>query len=330
MAFVPEFACGFEMGVLPLQAGKFSRGTAVGTAGVTSNYRHTGAYCLNLNNQWWAVVRETPGNAVDLSVWWQPRTAANATGRIEFLAGGSVKLDVRWVSGGFWAAYLNGTTLLATGTVATAVNTHQHIQVRATIAAAGTVQTTIDGIPDIDYSGVLGAGDIDTVRVRSSGAGLHYIDDLVFGTGGWPGDLRIDPLYASADTVTAEWLPVTPGDHYAMVEDAPPSADYVYTDADGRELYELTDWDDTDGAGTVVKDPLAVTLWAQVRKEDASLDDQFRLLQSDGANEVDSGYTSILASYEFYHLFRTATPTGGTWDKAAVDALRVGVEADLV
>lgn len=324
MAFTPEFACGFEMGVVPLRAGEI---TAVAASAVTSQ-PHTGTYgCLLQTNHRVYVVRASPSDTIDVGVWWRP-ASANGSGQIQLYRAGSVWVDLRYAVGGHWDAYLDN-ALVASGTVLTALSNYQHVQLSVTLGTTGSIRTIIEGIPDIEYSGDLGAGTLDALCVMCVGSGTHYVDDLVFGEGGWPGDLRIDPLVVDGDDAVA-WVPSGGGDNYADVDGIPPDAPYVYTDVDGRDLYTLADWDDTDGAGTVVKDPLAVTVWAQVRKEDASVDDQFRLLQSDGANEVDSGYGSILSSYEHHGFMRLAAPGGGLWSKAEVDALRVGIEADLV
>jgi hypothetical protein len=326
MAFVPEFACGFEMGMMPVEAGRFEDSGS--TATVSTSSPHTGLYKLVVATNPISVIRASAGDALDLSLWTSPNESYQMDITLEMADGGKVQLRRNHTTE-CWDLYVNN-VLAASGSVATPGDAWQHIQIRATIAASGSYATKIDGQPDIGFSGdTLPVADDQITKVSLSGRSSSW-DDMVFGTGGWPNDLRIDPLYVTADTTDADWTPSTGTDHYACVDDVPPSADYVYTDVDGRDIYTLADWDDTDGGGNVIKEPVAVVTWVQVRKEDGSRDDKVRFLQASGASEVQSDYTSLLTSYQNLHHLRVEQPGGGAWDKAGVDALLVGIEADMV
>jgi len=329
MAFIPEFACGWEMGYVPKRPGKF----VVDSANVNCvTGGHTGTYCLELNNffrsPYFYVIRDTPSAQVDVAVWAR-HIFDDGDARIHVLVDGSTRVELRYNAGRHWDAYVSGSPV-ATGGVILVNNTWQHIQLRVTIAAEGSVQTRINGMADIDYSGNTGAGSINQVgmMINSTGpeASSLYCDDFVFGEGGWPGDLRIDPLIINADTATKEWTPSTGSDNYAVVDERPAStSDYVSTTADARDLYELAAWDDDGGSKT----PIGLTVWAYALKMDASFDDKLRLLQSDGANEAQSGYLSFLTPADCHFFFRVTDPAGGSWSKADLDDLKIGIEADM-
>ncbi|MBN1920929.1 MAG: hypothetical protein JW892_06770, partial [Anaerolineae bacterium] len=103
---------------------------------------------------------------------------------------------------------------------------------------------------DIDYLGATNAGaDADYIvqaRLGSASFKSAYYDNVVIGTGGWPGALCADALIIpKLDTARADLLPSTGSDHYALVDEMPPNdADYVYLHTD----FNVTI---TDGAETL-------------------------------------------------------------------------------
>lgn len=313
--------------MMPVEAARFVNTTNNPTYATS----HTGNHGLKFFSGAFYVIRSAAGSTLDLSVWCIPYDGSKP-GRVSLYMADAGLVTLRYIQATrTWDLYV-GAASVASGTVATTATAWQHLELRADIGASGTFATRIDGVDDIDYSGSLiptASDEIERVGLVALGDYASW-DDFVFGEGGWPGDLRIDPLAVTADSGTPEWTPSTGSDNYACVDDVPPSADYVYTDVDARDLYTLADWDDTDGGGNVIKDPIAVTTWVQTRKEDGTRDDTVRFLQSDGATEVQSAYTSLLTSYQNLHHLRVVQPGGGAWDKAAIDSLLVGIEADIV
>lgn len=331
MAFVPEFACGFEVGILPVNPSKIFYG--VNSGKISSTVVHTGRYSASFNNVYAPVKFGVSPNRsnLDLTLWLWPYTTSTVQVRILMLDGKFVDIR-RNTATNHWDFHIDD-VLAVNGSVATVAGSWQHIQIRATIDVVGSFETRIDGIPDISFNGNTIPGANDTIEfwgVFPRTTASNYIDDVVHGQGGWPNDLRIDPLYPSADTATIEWNNLGGGDNYEDVDSAPPSIPYIYTDIDATDIYELDDWDDTDGMGNVIKDPIAVTNWTQVRKEDGTRDDKISFIQTDGANIAQSAMDSILTTYQNIDYLRLLTPSGGAWSKADIDGLEVGVEADMV
>jgi hypothetical protein len=336
MAFTMEFGTGFEMGQIPVRAGWFLLLAPAPTAAAA----HTGTYGLVLRGDhggYFTVIREVPAASLDLSLWGIPcyNEQPNCCVYTKIGATNAVNFRYNLVSK-CWDVYL-GDVLLASGAVATTETAYQHLQARILLDEAGYVQTMVDGIPDIVYSGDtrVGTNLIDRLHLAAPGGGFFAscaFDDLAIGTGGWPGDIRFDPIYVTGDVEgECDWSPSAGSDHYALVDERPPSStDYVYARSDlGERLETPGTWDDTDGLGNIVKDPLAVIVWADVRKQDGNQDDKLSLVQSDGTNEVAQAAESLLTSYENRWYIRELAPDGGGWTTAKVNTLVIGLEADV-
>jgi hypothetical protein len=338
MAFTMEFGTGWEVGAMLVKAGTITyTNPADNYQRLATTVRHTGAYAwlldpiVHTHDASIRVTRPAPSNEIYISLW----TRIDSTdGRVIVQNGGSTLCMLQWVPT-FWRLYV-GSTQVAVGTVAVSAGTWQHLQAHFVIGEAGLVETIVDGIPDITYSGNTQPGATDQitdVRLSSpSKYAKYYLDDFCFGTGGWPGDIRFDPVLVNGDVPEhCAWSPSAGADHYALVDERPPSsADYVYARADLGDRYTTPGtWDDTDGLGNVVKDPLAVVVWASARKQDGNQDDKLSLVQSDGSNEVAQAAGSLLTSYENRWYIRELAPDGGEWTTAKVNTLVIGLEADV-
>lgn len=326
MAFVMDFGTGFEMGFKPTRAGVME------TTGLTvqTDDKHTGSYSLGsiYNNQrFWAPLA-TDRSDVYASVWIKPNAADIP--KIYFFYDLTVTPVYLQYNGTYWDAYVKAVKV-AEGTVATTHSAWQHVQVHVVIDdSVGVIETVVDGVPDISYAGDTQPGAEETIAyVVVHQYSKTRSDDIAVGYGGWPGDIRFDAVLLDGDDTVA-WTPSTGTDNYALLDEVPPSStDYVSTTADASDLYTLAAWDDTDGSGNVVKDPIAVTLWVDARKEDGNYNDLLRLNMQDGVNTVTGDYETLLTSYEHRWLLRMAAPDGGEWTKAKIDALLVGIDADM-
>ena len=337
MPFTMEFGTGFETGATngPLRSGIFSQGGAVMGTGAN---KHTGTYAIDCTSlsRFWKVAGLPPAGEKYLSLWAKVSSEALCSLAIQFQdAAAAVLVDLRRY-GTKLDAYV-GANLVANGVVDFDAASFHHIQIHVLIAdgAAGVIETIIDGIPDIVYNGDTKPGastNIEQVQllVLNNTTGF-YADDFCFGAGGWPGDIRFDPVLLSADSAPLDWTPSTPGTHWSLIDETPPvSADYVYALTDVSDRYETPGtWDDTDGMGNVVKDPIAVTVWADVRKQDGNTNDKLQISQKVGANEVVGGYETLLTSYENRWLMRVLAPDAAEWTLAKVNALIVGIDADM-
>ncbi len=336
MAFTMEFGTGFEMGQVPIQAGVAEN--VYGVTSIKSDNKHTGTYSIRIINAYngchYGFYRSTASNEVYMSFWINYMQHASLAPVIRFMVDETIIGYLRWDLDSYWDAYVNDVKV-ADGTVAVSPSTWVHIQIHYKCADVGVFETIIDGVPDITYNGDTKPSDSDLISsVRFAGTALsvdgYYLDDVAIGTGGWPGDIRFDAVLVDSDESVA-WSRSAGTDNYALVDERPPSSiDYVYAQADVSDRYGTPGtWDDTDGLGNVVKTPVAVIAWADARKQSGNSDDKLQLTQGDGVNEADGGYESLLTSYENRYFIRETAPDGGAWTKAKVNALVVGIDADM-
>ena len=282
---------------------------------------HSGAYCLELY---------ATGSARCLYNLSAPQTDFVETAYINpdwfytdikyvLRRDGANLVELRW-DGTYWNAYVDGAKV-ADGSVATNRDYWQRIAIWAQMGSGGRIRTSVDGIPDIDYSGDVTSGSIEQVGFY----GRARVDDWVFGTGGWPGDRRIDYLPVISDA-SVQMTPSTGVDNYACVDERPPSDDdYVAATADATDQYCVQNWDDQGGD----KLPKYVTVLARVRKLDSGSDDKVTLGLSDGVNNVDGSAESLLTGYEDHWFGSALAPDGGAWTDEDIDALEARVIVDV-
>ena len=219
--------------------------------------------------------------------------------------------------------YVQG-VLKASGTVYIPDNSWFHVQCHIIVSDSGTIETVIEGIPDITYNGdtAIGANTEIHVIELDCDATPIYFDDICWGTGGWPGDRRYELLKPVADTATAEWTESTGTDHWELVNEVPYSeTDYVYTGTnDLDDLYEMENWT---GTGKV---PISVIEWVAVKKDLADTS-TIKLLANEGVNTLESAGLFINTSTQWtFHEFTTA-PDGTAWDDTHIDNLNLGIKS---
>lgn len=190
--------------------------------------------------------------------------------------------------------------------------------------SGGRIITKMDGIVDIDYTGdtLLGStATFDRIRFRSASQDW-FVDDVVYGTGGWLGAIRFEPLRPNGDD-TLEWEAEPTGTHYTTVdENAPATADYVSTTGTG--LKEIFDSEDFPGAGVT---PLLVVQWAYASKVGAD-DTKLEFILDDGTEEIGQPMDLSTANGFFSKLYETP-PSGGEWSDAVLDALLQGYRTEM-
>jgi len=320
MPFVEDGHGLWDRGALPVRAGIISGG-GVGL-GATDEWAHSGTYSLVVANG--SYYRVLPVARDD---YYQSACLKGSYGNpaIYFLQSGAEVVSLRY-DGVYWDVYVGGAKV-ADGTVATTRTEPQRVSVHIVTGSSGTIDTKIEGIPDVEYAGAVGSGNLDQVQWRISGVlSKFYVDDWVFGTGGWPGDRRIAYLPVISD-VSVAMTPSVGEDNYACVDEVPPSNDdYVSTVIDALDQYGVQDWDDEGGD----KVPHFVTVMVRVKKEDAGSDDKVTVGMSDGVNDVDGDAESVLTTYEDRWYGRALAPDGGAWTDEDIDALELRVSADIV
>lgn len=239
-----------------------------------------------------------------------------------------VRLEWLPASGNVVRFVRNG-TVLATSAAGVIVNAWQHIQVYVHADnAAGVAQCKIAGNLVIDFSGdTLPSSQTYPSQVRYYGEARWddkaYIDNIVIRDDDWPGDVRIEKLVPTADTADADFECSTGSDHYALIDEVPPSdTDYVYSDTDGdKDLYNITDFTGTDR--TIV----ALCTWMRARKDTAD-SQQLKIMLKSGSTEDAGDAEDLTTSFAYYNRIDEVDPdTSAAWDDTGVDALQIGVEA---
>jgi len=330
MDFVPDGHCLWKCGAIPTRAGIISiGGSGGGSATVSDEVAHSGAYALHLQSYYYRRSLPTPRAGIYSAQWLYPYETEWGIDnvRVEFRANDSTLIDIRY-DGVYWDAYINDIKV-ADGNVATSPATWQQLACYIVIGDAGSITTYVDGILDISYAGDTKPGAesaIDQLGFQAPWLRSFRVDDWVFGTGGWPGDYGVEFIPVISD-VSASWIPSAGSDNYALVDERPPSDDdYVSTTADATDIYGMADWDNDLGA----KAPLMVTGIVRVKKSDPGSDDKITLGFGDGVNTADGSAVSVLTSYEYrWHSTNTA-PDGGAWTDDDVDNLQLRVIGDIV
>lgn len=330
MAFAPmegNFCTGLEGGNIPWSSTDYSN------CAIDATTPHTGVYGIKqgaVDNvlSWW---RMRPGLISDvyIGLWRWPSINLINSSIISIqavLTDGKV-IEVRLTSG-VYKTYVDGTLVAIGAVVITAAQWH-NVQVHFVIANAGSVALVVEGIAETVYSGDTQPGASDQIEFIYSymyGGGGNYCfeDDIVVGTGGWPGDLRADGIKPNADTATVQWSLSAGVDTYALIDEVPADdADYIYTGTDGQQsIVELENWS---AAG---KTPQFVVQRWRAKKSEAGAE-QIKLIDTDGVTtNVDAGH-DVQTDETYIDKVQMAAPDGTPWTPAHVNGLDIGVESSI-
>lgn len=333
MAFTPDASfpgTGFEQGsILIVPSADVNN---VDRVSISTTSVKTGTYALLLHDDpasWMRFAVSGSPSDYYVSVWCYPYEVFGTDQAMRiyvYLSDGNT-VGVRIDTTGYWDAFV-GNTNVASGTIQTN-NAWHHVQLHVIIADAGTIETKIDGISDISYSGDTKPGavtDIDYVYLYGGDQFDDSVyDDLSLGTGGWPGDIRYEALLPNADTATEQWDLSAGADSYALVDEVPPDdADYIYTGTDAKDtVVALADWDGTN------KTPQFTTAWVRAWKDEAA-GHQVAVIDSDGTVTNVGSFQDLLTSATYLKKLMTTAPGGGAWTDADADNLQIGVRSNIV
>jgi len=315
---------GFDNGLIRLAS------TQITGADASSSAKHTGNYSLRLgyNGEVKYSVTGTPDN-LSCSFWVNLNAAwalADNT-KISAILSTGEHIGLVWdATNKTFDAYVDDVKV-ADGTVFLAANEWFQVQFYTIIDNAGSINVKIGGQESIAYSGDTlpdaAAAEVSYLYFCGEGAAIGvYFDDIVWGTGGYLGDCRVEWLAPNADTAVEDWTPSTGVDSYAVVDEIPPNTtDYLYTDLDAQETeLELADWDDTD------KTPLCVTAWARAYEDVATAESLKVGVDSGGVDDVTEHI--MTDNYFYYKHFMSQNPDGpAAWNNASIDALKLRVES---
>lgn len=212
-----------------------------------------------------------------------------------------------------------------------------YLKVAASGPGGGEATLRIDGdiVIEIEEIDTRPGGDATVDRLfthyNANGYGL-VIDDLTINDNsgliqnGFPNGIRWLRIDADGDGNYSQWDALGGGDHYAKVDEIPPSsADYVHTTtAAERDSYTL---ESTGAAGL----PAGVTIEAiqqivYVSEDTASANTVDTFIRLSGSNDDDGiNHTLPLTMERREGQIRHEKPGGGAWGASDIDALEIGI-----
>ena len=332
MAYTPLWGTGFEVGSTELVVASDVTGTVTADSGT----KHTGSYALKLygdtaTDAVFGIQLDAAQTELYISAWLNASNDSVEPSRFEVIT--STEFDAVGIrnDGSYWDAYVDGVKV-ADGAVSAAGGGWHLVELYVSIGDSGAIQSKIDGVADLNYSGdtkPATATTITKVEFHQTGSVSHnpsfYIDDLTIATGGWIGDVRYDAvLVPTADTAQKEWTPSTGSDNYALVDEVPPSdVDYVSAGSTGyKDLYALANWSPAESTYQVE----FLVDWIRAKKGTAA-DQQIRSVVLSGTTESSGGSIALSTTYRYYQRLLTTDPdTSAVWDTTGIDALQVGQE----
>lgn len=328
MVYTPLWGTGFEMGSKEIVV----TSDITGTVTIETSIVHTGAYSLRLDgigsSAIFRVALDETQAELYVSAWLRASTNSSSLSKFELVTSDGYRIGL-WNDTAYWDAYVNGAKV-ADGSVSAVGGSWHLVELYVSISDTGAIQSKIDGIADIDYSGDTKPGTgttINGVNFEQSYLNSHvyfYIDDITIATGGWIGDVRYGAaLVPTADTAVKWWEPSTGTDNYALLDELPPSdTDYVSSGSSGaKDLYEMSDW-----AGDPTSEIQFIVDWIRAKKDVAG-DQQIRSIIKSGATESSGGSIDLGTVYQYYGRILITNPdTAAAWEDAGIDALQAGQE----
>lgn len=311
------FGTGFELG---------ANGVVTGDNSISSAEVHTGVYSLYLGYGGTMYAPISPAqNEIYVTMW-----VFGGFDYINLLLDSTTLVRLAYnVTSGCWDAYRGTSTLIASGTKPIpGADVWYCIQFRVTIDdSSGIVETWIDGVADIDFTGDTKPGSDTTINqlfAHQNVGGYVYIDDITIATTQL-GDIRYDALQPDGDD-TAEWAPSAGGDNYALVDEIPYSdADYLTSGSSPgghTDKHTLEDWSSTG------KSPQFCMCWVRAWKTAAGVRQIEHGIDSSGVEDT-SGYYDMSTSGDFYSYPVESDPyTSGSFTPDSINSLKHVLRAD--
>lgn len=235
-------------------------------------------------------------------------------------------------------AYVNG-SLVASGTLELANNTWYLVEVHFKMADSGIIQSKINGVLDINYSGDTTPGAETTFNRTCFGflnASFRYtntfVDDIAINdTSGatdnsWCGDGRVIALTPNANGDSSQFVgsDTNSTDNYLLVDEVPSDGDTSYVESatvGEKDLYNLT------ACGLTSVNIARV--WIESRAKDTTTGDgTIKLLAKTESTEYESANIDLSTSYAAQKgTDYTVNPnTSAAWTTTQLDALQVGIK----
>jgi hypothetical protein len=221
----------------------------------------------------------------------------------------------------------NGATLIATTTEAQiAADTWCHIELKVTVAEAGSYEVRVNGNTVLSGSADTRAGSNNYAnRVRLFGrdeattAGNQF-DDWFVADDDFRGDRKILTVFPAAD-VQSDFGPSAGSDNYANVDDNPPDADSTYNESSTPGAADLF----TNVALATANGIDCVQVNIVAKKTDTT-DFDMNLVAKSGATTSD-GTAAVVNSTDYANYARileTDPDTGVAWTLEGLNAAQFG------
>jgi hypothetical protein len=324
MAFTPLYACGFETGLYNEYVD-----TLPGNCGITTDPIHSGTYSFS---SYWArniVHTMTENIAGELYGGMWIYRGGNIQDELIFAIGNST-LSIVFPT----ASQYSSVTGLGGGAVAGThylTNGAWHLlQYRITVdGSTGVFQVYWDGILDIDYTGdtLPGTGNnFASITLYCPDMNVTtQIDDIVYGTGGFPGDLRIESLMLNSD-ISNEWTISTGSVAYGALDEIPANTtDYIT--ATGSPFNNKISSHGHNAWTSASKIPRYVNVTNYIWQDSVSTTTGVSFTDTSGSTVRTSASVIPTTTATFYSNILTTVANGSVWSASAIDNMNTGVVA---
>lgn len=308
--------------------------TAGGTLSAATDAPGTGTYSLK-NSTGGSTptitkILATPLSTAVLAARWRVQNISANFSHIGFYNSTNVAAAVYLnADGHIYLKYRGGDTAPFTG-VALAVDTYYHIQIKIVVhATLGSIEVKLDGdtiitVTNADTRPGGSLTTVDRIVCRQGSLSAVWVDDVIVDDADFPGDLRVVGLVPTADGNYTAWTPSIGTDHYATIDEKPPSdTDYnEVTTAAQRDSYGTSDLAIV-GAAEIVAAQIVGFAHEAVATGN-TLDFFYRI----GGVDYDDGVAEILSiSMQPVRgaIHEVSPATGVAWTEAEINALEIGV-----
>ncbi len=289
--------------------------TASVAASINTANQRTGRGCMALGGGGWGSITIGANSTLIAGAAVKP-TQGNRT-LLSFRDGISDQISVQLNDGSFTLSLKRGSTIIATSAKAIPLNQYSYIELKATIAdAGGYAEVRVNGETWITFNGdTQQTGNATADNLNCPCANGFYDDLYICNSAGarandFLGDVQVRAFVPNADGTYQEWTPSAGVDHYALVDEIPPSGDtdYVAAGAMGlRETFRLN----ANATGAV----LGVQTVPTIRKDDAGVRFVAPLIRSAGVDHLGTPQ-AVSSTFMVLHQAYSEHPAGREWAAA--------------
>ena len=301
--------------------------TAVSSDGLDMD----GSYCLDLNS-----VSEYLGKNITaedemyFAFLYRPTNGSNSKSILALLNGGTVIVGIRRnVTTGFLEAYRGG-VLINTGSISLQLNVTSLIEIHVKVAdSGGRIETKVDGVTDIDFTGDTKPGadtQFNLVRLGFYAASVYvyaYFDNLIMDDAAWIGDTKIQVVVPTGAGTTTGWTP-SAGNNWACVDEIPASdVDYVSINSN-----DVVDTYATGNMAGTIGSVKCVQIQSRARTDGAPTPTNLKLAVRSGGTDYFSGDNAVPATEKsLWNLWENNPADAAAWEESDVNNIEIGIKS---